>query len=77
MLLIGWGELTLVELALVSSPTVVPIDMGDACMGDSTHTAYRLNYRKMLYRNGVIKWTVCESPASSRLTAQSAKCILP
>jgi hypothetical protein len=52
MLLIGWGELTLVELALVSSPTVVvSIDMGGAsCIEHSTLSAYRPNYTEMLYK---------------------------
>jgi hypothetical protein len=51
MLLIGWGELTLVELALVSSPTVVSIDMGGAsCIGHSTLSAYRPNYTELLYK---------------------------
>jgi hypothetical protein len=51
MLLIGWGKLTLVELAFVSSPTVVSIDMGGAsCIGHSTLSAYRPNYTEMLYK---------------------------
>jgi hypothetical protein len=51
MLLIGWGKLTLVELAFVSSPIVVSIDMGGASsIGHSTLSAYRPNYTEMLYK---------------------------